>query len=108
MLILGLRVLFAIFDLPTALIDIAHGSHHRAGAGALRACMPCRVSLGPEQLDPHLGTQLTFVLWAIISFQVLGWFAGIERTLDSIDLMPGKASSASGRCSRASWSSSAS
>jgi hypothetical protein len=31
------------------------------------------------------------VLWAIISFQVLGWFSGIEHTLDGIDLMPGKA-----------------
>ena len=31
------------------------------------------------------------MIWATISFQILGWFAGIERTLDSIDLLPGKA-----------------
>ena len=34
--------------------------------------------------------QITFVIWAAISFQVLGWFEGIERTLDGIDLVPGK------------------
>ena len=32
-----------------------HGSRHRAGAGALRACTCLSVSLGPEQLDPRLG-----------------------------------------------------
>ena len=31
-------------------------------------------------------------MWAAISFQVLGWFGGIERTFDSIDLIPGKTS----------------
>ena len=48
------------------------------------------VSLGPNSWIRAWELRITFVLWAIISFQVLGWFAGVERTLDSIDLVPGK------------------
>ena len=49
------------------------------------------VSLGPNSWIRAWELKLTFALWAIISFQVLGWFAGVERTLDGIDLLPGKA-----------------
>ena len=48
------------------------------------------VSLGPNSWIRTWELRITFVLWAIISFQVLGWFNGVERTLDSIDLVPGK------------------
>jgi len=44
----------------------------------------------PVARAPRSGCVRSVVIWAAISFQVLGWFAGIERTLDSIDLIPGK------------------
>ena len=89
LLILGLRALFNAFDLHTGLIDIALDLTTvlvlvRFGVHALS------VSLGPNSWIRAWELKLTFVLWAIISFQVLGWFSGIERTFDSIDLVPGK------------------
>jgi small-conductance mechanosensitive channel len=48
------------------------------------------VSLGPNSWIRSWELRLTFVIWAAIAFQVLGWFSGIERTLDGIDLLPGK------------------
>ncbi|MES1167272.1 MAG: hypothetical protein ABUL68_04655, partial [Pseudomonadota bacterium] len=90
LLILGLRVLFGAFDLHTALIDIALDLTTvlvlvRFGVHVLS------VSLGPNSWIRAWELKITFVLWAIISFQVLGWFGGVERTLDGIDLIPGKA-----------------
>jgi small-conductance mechanosensitive channel len=90
LLILGLRALFGAFDLHTALIDIALDLTTvlvlvRFGVHVLS------VSLGPNSWIRAWELRITFVLWAIISFQVLGWFAGLERTLDGIDLLPGKA-----------------
>src|SRR5688572_14508222 len=89
LLILGLRVLFEAFDLHTGLIDIALDLTTvlvlvRFGVHALS------VSLGPNSWIRTWELKLTFLIWAIISFQVLGWFNGIERTFDSIDLIPGK------------------
>jgi small-conductance mechanosensitive channel len=89
MLVVGLRTLFASFDMPTSVIDraldlatvlvlvrfVVHG---------------LSVSLGPNSWIRFWELRLTFLIWAIISFQMLGWFDGIERTLDSIDLVPGK------------------
>lgn len=34
--------------------------------------------------------RLTFIVWIVIGFQVLGWFGYAESTLDSIDIIPGK------------------
>jgi small-conductance mechanosensitive channel len=88
-LILCLRVLFAYFGLRVELIDIAMDLATvlvlvRFGMHALV------VSLGPNSWIRSWELRLTIVIWLAISFQVLGWFAGIERTLDSIDLIPGK------------------
>jgi small-conductance mechanosensitive channel len=89
-LVLGLRVLFATFDLPTALIDIAMDLTTVLVLVRF-ALHVLSVSLGPNSWIRAWELKLTFALWAIISFQVLGWFAGVERTLDGIDLLPGKA-----------------
>jgi small-conductance mechanosensitive channel len=88
-LILGVRALFGSFGLPTALIDIAMDLATvlvlvRFGVHALS------VSLGPNSWIRSWETRITIVIWAAIAFQVLGWFAGLERTLDDIDLVPGK------------------
>ena len=88
MLVVGLRVLFASFAQPYGIIDraldlstvlvlvrfVVHG---------------LSISLGPNSWIRAWELRLTFMLWAIISFQMLGWFDAVERTLDSIDLMPG-------------------
>jgi small-conductance mechanosensitive channel len=34
---------------------------------------------------------LTFVIWMFVSFSMLGWFGFVEDSLDSLDLIPGKA-----------------
>ena len=89
-LILGLRTLFDSFDLRLNLIDIAMDLATvlvlvRLGVHALS------VSLGPNSWIRSWELRITFAIWAVISFQVLGWFSALERTLDSIDLVPGKA-----------------
>ena len=88
-LVLGLRALFGEFDLPYEFIDVILDLMTvlllvRTGVHLLS------VSLGPNSWIRNWELRLTFVIWAAISFQVLGWFAGVERTLDSIDLVPGK------------------
>src|SRR5215471_2943160 len=89
-LILGLRTSFDYLGLQVALIDVAMDLATvlllvRLGVHVLV------VSLGPNSWVRKWELQITFALWVAISFQVLGWFVGIERTLDSIDLIPGKA-----------------
>jgi small-conductance mechanosensitive channel len=89
-LLLGLLPLFGSFDLPNALIDIAKDLATvfvlvRFGVHVLS------VSLGPNSWVRAWELRITFVIWVAIAFQILGWFDAIERTLDKIDLVPGKA-----------------
>jgi small-conductance mechanosensitive channel len=89
-LILGLRVLFASFNLPTGFIDTAMDLVTvlvlvRIGVHVLS------VSLGPNSWIRSWELRITFVIWAVIAMQVLGWFDGLERTLDDVDLVPGRA-----------------
>jgi small-conductance mechanosensitive channel len=88
-LVLGLRALFGEFELPFEFLDVILDLMTvlllvRAGVHLLS------VSLGPNSWIRNWELRLTFVIWAAISFQVLGWFSGVERTLDSVDLVPGK------------------
>jgi small-conductance mechanosensitive channel len=88
LLVLGLRVLFASFALPTSVIDRALDLATvlvvvRFVVHALS------VSLGPNSWIRTWELRLTFLIWAVISFQLLGWFDAVERTLDNIDLLPG-------------------
>jgi small-conductance mechanosensitive channel len=89
-LILGLRTLFAEFDLRVELIDVAMDLAMVLLLVRL-AVHVLSVSLGPNSWVRAWELRITFVIWATISFQVLGWFSGVERTLDDIDLLPGKA-----------------
>ena len=89
-LLLGLLALFGSFDMHTALLDIAKDLATvlvlvRFGMHVLS------VSLGPNTWFRSWELRLTFVIWAALSFQILGWFDFIEHTLDKIDLVPGKA-----------------
>ncbi len=89
-LLLGLRALFGTVRLPTGLIDLALQLATvllivRSAVHALS------VSLGPNSWIRSWELRITFVLWAVITFQLLGWFEGVESTLDRVDLLPGKA-----------------
>jgi small-conductance mechanosensitive channel len=89
-LVLALRALFASFGLRVEVIDA--GMDLATVLVLVRfAVHALSVSLGPNSWIRAWEIRLTVVIWVIISFQVLGWFSGIERTLDNIDLMPGKA-----------------
>ena len=89
-LLLGVLTLFASFDLPVDLIDRAKDLATvlilvRLGVHLLS------ISLGPNSWVKSWELQFTFAIWIAIAFQILGWFDAIERTLDKIDLIPGKA-----------------
>lgn len=89
-LILGLRALITWLDMETRLIDLALDLATVMVAVRLLVHI-LSVSLGPNSWIRTWELKITFLLWAAIAFQVLGWFDGIERTLDKIDLLPGKA-----------------
>jgi small-conductance mechanosensitive channel len=88
-LILGVRALFGYFSLRVELIDIALDL---ATVMVLVRFVVhvISVSLGPNSWFRPWELKVTFLVWAAISFQILGWFEGLERTLDDIDLVPGK------------------
>jgi small-conductance mechanosensitive channel len=88
-LILIIRLSFAAFGLPVELVDIAL-QLVTALVLVRFAVHALSVSLGPNSWIRHWELRLTGLIWATIAFQYLGWFEGIERTLDRIDLIPGK------------------
>jgi small-conductance mechanosensitive channel len=47
--------------------------------------------LGPHSWLQSWELQVTSIVWLSITFQQIGWLSHIEETLDSIDLLPGKA-----------------
>jgi small-conductance mechanosensitive channel len=87
-LVLGLRALFEWIGLPYGVIDYAL----KLATVLLLvrfAVHAISVSLGPNSWMRKWEMRFTVVIWAAIAFQILGWFNGIERTLDGIDLLPG-------------------
>jgi small-conductance mechanosensitive channel len=48
-----------------------------------------RLALGQRNWLRVWETRLTMIIWLVISFELIGWFDGIESTLDSINLLPG-------------------
>lgn len=49
-----------------------------------------RLMLGGESWIQAWETRIAFLLWLLVSFELLGWFNLAEATLDKIDLIPGK------------------
>src|SRR5918995_1281569 len=47
-----------------------------------------RIGLGGDSWLHRWETRLTLILWALISFELLGWFGYAEATLDRIDIIP--------------------
>jgi small-conductance mechanosensitive channel len=86
--ILGLRPVFTALNLPVELIDV---SFRLATVLVIVriAVHLVSVSLGPNSWLRKWEIKLTTVIWLAVAFQILGWFNGIEKTLDGIDLLPG-------------------
>jgi small-conductance mechanosensitive channel len=49
-----------------------------------------RLTLGPDTWLIAWENRITFMLWLLIGFELVGWFDVAESTLDRIDLIPGK------------------
>jgi small-conductance mechanosensitive channel len=88
--LLGVRALLALAAMDVAIVDIA--------LQLIVALLLVRLGvyllslvLGPRSWIRLWSNRITVVLWIAISFQLLGWFDGVEQTLDSMDLLPGKA-----------------
>jgi small-conductance mechanosensitive channel len=90
LLLLAAHAVFAGAEADTSIVDLA-----------LRlACILVLVRAGVYAVSQLLGplswlhsweVQFTGIVWLAIAFQLVGWFGIIESTLDSIDLLPGKA-----------------
>jgi small-conductance mechanosensitive channel len=76
----GMRTLVVdvALQLVTALVLVRLGVHL------------LRLWLGGETWLRNWESRLTIIVWMVLSFQLLGWFAYAETTLDGIDLIPGK------------------
>jgi small-conductance mechanosensitive channel len=48
-----------------------------------------RLALGPRSWLRTWETRLTLLVWLGISFELVGWFGEIQKTLDEINLLPG-------------------
>jgi len=87
--LLGVRGLLALGRMHVAMIDIA--------LQLVVALLLVRLGvyllsllLGPKSWVRTWDNRITLFLWIAISFELLGWFNGIETRLDSVDLIPGK------------------
>jgi small-conductance mechanosensitive channel len=89
-LLLIVRGVFTTMQLHTALLEVALQLVVALALVRL-AVYVLRLVLGPNSWIRAWETRITLVLWLVLSFELLGWFDGVERTLDSLDLLPGKA-----------------
>ncbi len=49
-----------------------------------------RVMMGPDSWIRTWESRITFVLWLVIGFSMVGWLDKVESTLNRINLIPGK------------------
>ncbi len=89
-LLLLVRGVLGALRLHTAVIDISLQLVTALALVRLGVYL-LRLVLGPNSWIRPWESRITFVLWLVLSFELLGWFDGVERTLDGLDLLPGKA-----------------
>jgi small-conductance mechanosensitive channel len=88
LLLIG-RGLLALTDFDLSLIDIA--LQVTAALLAVRVAMHLlAMAMGPRNWVARNELRYTILLWLLLTFALLGWFAAIESKLDSVDLAPGK------------------
>ena len=89
-LLLIARAILAAFNARTGVLDTA--LYLAAALVFVRlGVYSLRLLLGPNSWLRGWESQLTLLVWLVVSFRLLGWFEHLEATLDSIDLLPGKA-----------------
>jgi len=89
-LLLPLHTLFAARGAALAPLDLA--LRLSVVAVLVRAAIyTVGLLVGPNSWLHAWETRLTLIIWLVIAFQLVGWFNAIERSLDAIDLLPGKA-----------------
>ena len=88
-LLLLAHAVYAGFGLATAVLDTAFELFTafllvRAGVFLIARL------LGPLSWLHGWESRLTWLVWLVIAFQLVGWYAAIETALDAVDLVPGK------------------
>jgi small-conductance mechanosensitive channel len=84
------RALLSFTAFEPKLIDVAL----QLGAALLLvrlAIYLLRLALGPTSWVARWEFRLVTILWLLLGFSLLGWFDFVETSLDSVDLIPGKA-----------------
>jgi len=83
------RWALALLGMHTAVVDIAL-QLTIAFVVVRMGVYVVRLMLGGEGWIQAWETRIAFLLWLLVSFELLGWFSLAEATLDKIDLIPGK------------------
>lgn len=85
------RIVFGALDMENAIVDRI--LQLAAALVLVRlAVYVLRQLLGEDSWLKGWQNQLTFAVWLAVAFELLGWFERVERALNNIDLLPGKAS----------------
>lgn len=88
--LLVVRGAFSAIGMQTALFDV---SLQLVSALILvrMGMFLLRLAVGePAWLIGKWENRITIAIWLALSFELLGWFSAVERSLDSVDLVPGK------------------
>src|SRR5882672_3616456 len=88
-LLLLAHALYAGFGLPTGALDVAFELFTAFLLVRVGVYLIARL-LGPLSWLRGWETRLTWLVWLVIAFQLVGWYTAIETALDSVDLVPGK------------------
>ena len=90
LLVLVIRAAFASAALATASLDIA--MQLITALILVRLAMyGLRLLIGVNSWLRRYERRFAIFVWLAVAFQLVGWFTAIENVLDSIDLLPGKA-----------------
>ena len=82
------RTVVVALDSPVTLLDVA--MQLAAALILVRLGLYLlRLALGERPWLLAWEARLTLIVWLLICFELIGWFDGIESTLDSINLLPG-------------------
>jgi small-conductance mechanosensitive channel len=90
LLLLIAHTLYAGFGLPTVALDTAFELATALLLVRAGVFLIARL-LGPLSWLHGWEAGLTWLVWLVIAFQLVGWYTAIETALDSVDLVPGKA-----------------
>jgi small-conductance mechanosensitive channel len=82
------RTVVSALDSPLTLLDVAMQLVTALILVRLGLYL-LRLALGPRSWLRTWETRLTLLVWLAISFELVGWFGAIQKTLDEINLLPG-------------------